>query len=95
MTSSTLTRKDKKTPCTNSKLIIRRYAARKFDHDLGKHDPTVAVRDIDFAGLFRTPFITLQSAFFKRILPQINFMIAGPTSVDMYVSSLRRVSDVP
>ena len=69
--------------------------ARKFDHDLGKLDPTVAVRDIDFAGLFRTPFITLQSAFFKRILPQINFMIAGPTSVDMYVRSLRRVSNVP
>lgn len=43
------------------------------------------VRDVDFAGLFRTPYITLQSAYFKRILPQINFMIAGPTSVDMYV----------
>ena len=51
------------------------------------------VRDVDFAGLFRTPYITLQSAYFKRILPQINFMIAGPTSVDMYVCMLVLVAE--
>ena len=62
-----------------------RYAHRKFDHDYGKSHPEVAVRDIDFAGGFRTPFVTLQSAYFRRVQPQTNFMVAGPTAVDMYV----------
>ena len=46
----------------------------------------MVVRDIDFAGGFRTPFCTIQSAYFRRIIPQTNFIIAGPDEVDMCVA---------
>ena len=63
-----------------------RYAQRKSDHAYGRDHPQVVVRDIDFAGGFRTPFCTIQSAYFRRIIPQTNFIIAGPDEVDMCVA---------
>ena len=63
------------------------YKLRQADHKraLDKHcSKYFSCADIDFAGGFRNPWLPIQIAYYKRICPMTNFIIAGPDFVDMY-----------
>jgi len=60
------------------------YAARSADHRRDESDSSFFARGIDFGGGLRNPLTTLNMAFYNRILPLLNFIIAGPNNVDVY-----------
>ena len=63
------------------------YKLRPADHKraLDKYcSKYFSCADIDFAGGFRNPWLPIQIAYYKRICPMTNFIIAGPDFVDMY-----------
>ena len=60
------------------------YAFRKSDHDAAVDNQTLAVLDCDFAGNFRSPLTNLGPAFYKRICPMNNYIMASSNYVSMY-----------